>query len=276
MSFPTVLAVIGGTDPVSDIEQAASLAAERDAHLSVLVLGAALSPMGADYPVATAWLDERQADLKALVAVREKVEEACRQNGIHCDVDHIYDDRFILEGSVALRAVYADVVVAGAGLRADAALRNVLVAGAVFEAHTPVLLFPKARKASLMPKNVLLAWNSRPEAASAAKAAMSLLTGAETVRVVLVDPDVGYGRNGGEPGADIATFLSRHDVNVTVEQLASGERRTEDVLRQHALETGCDMMVMGAYGHSRLRERVFGGVTASVTRDFNIPVFLAR
>jgi nucleotide-binding universal stress UspA family protein len=60
-------------------------------------------------------------------------------------------------------------------------------------------------------------------------------------------------------GLRSAAFLSRHGAKVMVEQIASGQKPTEDVIRQHALELGCDMIVMGAYGHSRLRERVFGG-----------------
>ncbi len=276
MSFNTVLATVGVSDAAADIDNAIGVATELGAHLSVLVLGAAIPPLGADYPVATAWLDQRQEEIEALLAVRGQAEEACRRNEIPFDIDHIYDDRFILESNVAVRALYADIVVAGPSVRGDAALRSTVVGGASFDARTPLLLMPQAGSVSLKPQNVLLAWNSRAEAASAAKAGMELLAGAQTVHVVLVDPDASYGRNGGEPGADIAAFLARHGVNVVVEQIASGQRRTEDVLRQHALEAGCDMIVMGAYGHSRLRERIFGGVTASILEDCSVPVFLAR
>ncbi|HTO33102.1 MAG TPA: universal stress protein [Pararhizobium sp.] len=61
-----------------------------------------------------------------------------------------------------------------------------------------------------------------------------------------------------------------------VEQIASGQKPTEDVIRQHALELACDMIVMGAYGHSPLRERVFGGVTASILETCDVPVFMVR
>lgn len=135
---------------------------------------------------------------------------------------------------------------------------------------------PATGKISLAPQQVMLAWNSRPEAAKAAKAALDMLKGAASTRIVIVDPDTSYFQNGGEPGADIAAFLARHGVTAIVEQLPSGQRKTEGVLRQHALETGCDMIVMGAYGHSRLRERIFGGVTAAILEDCKVPVFLAR
>jgi len=139
-----------------------------------------------------------------------------------------------------------------------------------------MLLIPSSGKATLTPKNVLLAWNSRAEAAQAAKEALDILKGANTVHVVLVDPDSAYFKNGGEPGADIAAHLSRHGVKVVVEQLTSGGRTAQDILTQYALEIGCDMIVMGAYGHSRLRERIFGGVTATVLESSDFPIFMAR
>lgn len=105
---------------------------------------------------------------------------------------------------------------------------------------------------------------------------MDFLKHADEVHLTLVDPNSAYYGNGGEPGADIAAFLSRHGVDVVIEQVASGGRPTEDLLRQHVTEIGCDMIVMGSYGHSRLRERIFGGVTAAILDDCPVPVLMAR
>ncbi|MCT7668091.1 universal stress protein [Shinella kummerowiae] len=276
MSFKTILSLIGTTSTDIDIDKAVALTAEIDAHLSVMALRTAISPFGADYPAAAAWLNERQREIDEVVDVRRIADERCRKGGVSFDVDHIYDDRFIIESNIGARAMYADVVVAGEGVRSDTELRKAAIAATAFNAGTPLLLVPKTGRATLKPKNVLLAWNSRPQAASAAKAAIEMLKGADTVRLVVVDPDSSYFENGGEPGADMAAFLSRHGAKVVVEQIASGQRPTEDVIRQHALELGCDMIVMGAYGHSRLRERVFGGVTASILETCNVPVFMVR
>ena len=276
MSFRTILALVGTTDFREDIGKAVALTEELKGHLSVVALRTAIAPFGADYPVAAAWLDERQKEIDELIEVRRVAEDVCRKGGVSFDLDHIYDDRFIIESNVGMRAMYADVVVAGQGVRADADLRKAAIAATAFTSGTPLLLMPKAGRASLKPKNVLLAWNSRPQAASAARAAIGMLAGADTVHLTLVDPDASYFANGGEPGAEIAAFLSRHGANVVIEQLAGGERETEEVIRRHALELGCDMIVMGAYGHSRLRERVFGGVTASILEKCDVPVFMAR
>lgn len=276
MSFKTILAIVGVSNATADLNNAINLVADTDAHLSVLVVATALQPIGADYPVATAWLEGREREIAELSKIGQKADDLCRKSSISYDVDSLYDDRFILESNIRTRAIYADLVVAGPSARSDGDLRKAVIAAVAFDAGTPILLMPASGKISLAPQNVMLAWNSKPEAANAAKAALALLKGAENTHVVLVDPDSNYFKNGGEPGADIATFLARHGVTTTVEQLASGERRTEEVLRQHALELGCDMIVMGAYGHSRLLERIFGGVTASILEECQCPVFLAR
>jgi len=276
MSFKTILALIGTTASEADLDKAITLSAELEAHLSVVALRTAISTFGVDYPAAAAWLDARQKEIDELVDVRRKAEDRCQKSGLSFDVDHIYDDRFIIESNIGIRAIYADAVVMGAGVRSDNELRKAAVNAAAFDAGTPLILMPSVRPTSLKPRNVLLAWNSRPQAASAAKAAAGMLAGADAVHLVIIDPDASYLANGGVPGADMAAFLSRHGAKVFIEQLASGERATQDVIRRHAMELGCDMIVMGAYGHSRLRERVFGGVTASILEDCDVPVFLVR
>lgn len=276
MSFKTILALIGTTASEADLDKAITLSAELEAHLSVVALRTAISTFGVDYPAAAAWLDARQKEIDELVDVRRKAEDRCQKSGLSFDVDHIYDDRFIIESNIGIRAIYADAVVMGAGVRSDNELRKAAVNAAAFDSGTPLILMPSVRPTSLKPRNVLLAWNSRPQAASAAKAAAGMLAGADAVHLVIIDPDASYFANGGVPGADMAAFLSRHGAKVFIEQLASGERATQDVIRRHAMELGCDMIVMGAYGHSRLRERVFGGVTASILEDCDVPVFLVR
>lgn len=114
------------------------------------------------------------------------------------------------------------------------------------------------------------------ESARAAREAMELMESAEEVNVVLVDPSAAPARNGEEPGADIATYLARHVVNVTVDRLPSAGRRVEEVLNQHAIDTSADLIVMGAYGHTRLRERIFGGVTKAMIERPIVPVLMVH
>ncbi|MCP2158690.1 UNVERIFIED_ORG: nucleotide-binding universal stress UspA family protein [Rhizobium sp. SLBN-170] len=276
MSVKTILSVIGAHDAAADISQAIELARELDSHLSILALGAALSPVTADYPVTTVWLEERQNEIDELMKTRKEAENLCNKNGVTYDVNQLYEDRFILESNLCMRAMCADIVIAGNGIRRDIELRKTVMAATIFAARSPLVFLAAQGRTSLKPKRVLLAWNSRPEAARAAKEALPMLVRADAVHIVLVDPDASYLFNGGEPGADIATFLSRHNVKTVIEQLASADRSTEAVIQQRAREIGCDVIVMGAYGHSRLRERIFGGVTASILEECHLPVFFAR
>ncbi|MCJ9750695.1 universal stress protein [Neorhizobium sp. BETTINA12A] len=276
MSFKTVLAMIGNTDPTADLARAMETAIELEAHLSVVVIGLAVPATMGDFPAGTVWLDQRDEDLRLLDGIRKQAAAACTTNGLSFDIDVIYSEGVFVGEEIHRRALYADVLVIGDGVRGDSVLTRKIVDGGVFEAGRPLLLAPKNLRTTLKPRRVLLAWNSRTEAARAAREALEMMTWAEEVHVVLVDPDSSYWVSGGEPGADVAAYLARHGINVVVEQLASGGRPVEDVLERHALEINADLIVMGAYGHSRLRERVFGGVTASILEKSKLPVLIAR
>lgn len=276
MLYKTVLAIIGNREQEADINRAIDLASHLGAHLSVLAIDLAVAPTVGDYPVGAVWLDQRVDDVKALHEAADKAQAACNLAGIAYDLERFYTERAFAADIVFQRALYADLVVVGDKTRASSQLLNAVVDGAVFDAQRPLLLLPASDKPAVKVKTVLLAWNSRAEAGRAAREAMDLLTNAESVHVVMVDPDASYNANGGEPGADIATFLARHGVSVTIDQLPSGGRPVEEILKSHALEIGADLIVMGAYGHSRLRERVFGGVTQSLIEKAPVPVLIAR
>ncbi|MGN7293901.1 universal stress protein [Rhizobium sp. SAFR-030] len=276
MLFKTLLAVVGSDGAEADIARAIDLAGRLDAHLSVLVVDLAVPPGIGDYPVGVVWLDERVADMQALNTAADRVQILCEASGLPFDLSRYYTERAFLADNVFQRALYSDLVIVGDKTGADARLLTEIVDGAVFEAQRPLLLLPKNHTAALPVKTVLVAWNSRAEAGRAVREAIDILTNAETVHVVLVDPDASYHHNGGEPGAEVAAFLDRHGVKVTIDQLPSGGRPVEDVLRAHAVEIGADLIVMGAYGHSRLRERIFGGVTHALLETTPVPVLLAR
>ncbi len=274
--FKTVLAVIGSDNQVADIHRAIDVATQLEAHLSVLAVDVSIPPTLGDYPVGTAWLDRRVDDMKLLHQAADKAQLACQTAGIAFDIDRFYMEKAFLADIIYRRALYADLVVVGDKTRALSSVLRAVINGAVFDAQRPLLLLPAAEKPMTRIKTVMLAWNSRSEAARAAREAIEFLSNAESVHVVLVDPDASYQVSGGEPGADIAAFLARHGVSVTVDQLPSGGRPVEDILKNHAREIGADLIVMGAYGHSRLRERVFGGVTQSMLEDSPVPVLIAR
>jgi nucleotide-binding universal stress UspA family protein len=105
---------------------------------------------------------------------------------------------------------------------------------------------------------------------------MPLLVKAEAVEVLIVDAQLNSTHHGPEPGADIARHLAHHGAIVEVRKLSSGGKDVGRVLLSEAAAFSADLVVMGAYGHSRLRDWVFGGVTRLVLREAAVPVLMSR
>jgi nucleotide-binding universal stress UspA family protein len=139
----------------------------------------------------------------------------------------------------------------------------------------PVLAVPYAGHFETVGRRVLVAWKPGREATRAVHDALPFLVGAEAVTVLVVDPKDDHG-HGEEPGADIAGHLARHGVKVEVERTVSGEVSVADVILSRAADLGSDLIVMGAYGHSRLRELVLGGVTREILEHMTVPVLLSH
>lgn len=208
-------------------------------------------------------LQQRTAAVSALLS----------RQAISSDVSSEYQEEAWADETVGRRARYTDLVFLGPELLSRAVLKGRALEGALFSSGKPVLLVPHGSKPRLKPNRVIVAWNSRLEASNAVSRTIEVLSAADAVHVVLVDPE---GDEGTEPGADIAGYLARHGAQVTVERLPSQGRTVADTLRQHAIDISADLLVMGAYGHSRLRQRIFGGVTRSMIDKPPLPILMAH
>ncbi len=124
-------------------------------------------------------------------------------------------------------------------------------------------------------KTVLVAWRSTKESARAVSEAMPFLKMADKVIVAMVNEDGAPEQFGREPGADIARHLSRHDCNVELKHLTGWDNVAEALLNE-AEKSGADLIVMGSYGHSRIRQWVLGGVTRHVLGKSPLPVLTAH
>ena len=206
----------------------------------------------------------------------EQVEALVAKADLSADVDSEYTEIAWADETIGQRARYADLTILGPELLDDGALKLRAVNGGLFESGRPLLVVPSGSKPTLKPKVVLLAWDSRIEAARAAREAIDLMSAADSVHVTLIDPQATHTGNGPEPGADIAAYLARHGCKVTVDRLPSSGYTVAEALRQHAVDISADLVVMGAYGHSRLRERIFGGVTKSMIDEAALPILMAR
>jgi nucleotide-binding universal stress UspA family protein len=278
MPAKTILSVVGVDHGNEDLLAAAEVARQSGAHLNAIVISCVPPPpvgdlVGQTYSTyAFAWEEESDR----VTARAAELRELLSQHGLEGDVQPVYCLNESVHEEVATRAAYVDVTLVGTRMLKDNHLLKRVLDGALFASPAPVILAGQNRKVTLAPKTVLVAWNSKLEAGAAVRQSLDMLAHAENVHVVVVDPNATPHAMGEEPGADVATYLSRHGVKVTVETLASGGRDPALVLQRHASDIGAELIVMGAYGHSRLRERIFGGTTQTMLGHVDTPVLMAH
>jgi nucleotide-binding universal stress UspA family protein len=172
-------------------------------------------------------------------------------------------------------ARYADLTIVGQGLDlVPAGTLAVLPETLALGVGRPVLVVPRYGSFPTVGRRVLVAWNGSREATRAVNDAIPILRRAEEVTVLAIDSDMkGVVRI---PGADIALHLARHGVKVQADTIAGADISVGDLLLNYAADHGIDLTVMGAYGHSRLREMVLGGATRHLLQHMTAPVLLSH
>lgn len=175
---------------------------------------------------------------------------------------------------VATHARYADLVILnqtdpdeGGPLFADQVLLSV---------GRPVLMVPYVGVFERVGDRILVCWNASHEAARAVTDALPFLQGASKVTVLSIDARSSETGHGEQPGADIALFLARHGVTAEVVQTVSGGHQEGNIILSRAADDGSDLIVMGAYGHTRLRETVLGGATRTILQSMTVPVLMSH
>jgi nucleotide-binding universal stress UspA family protein len=180
-----------------------------------------------------------------------------------------------LSSEVGAHAYYADLVlIARPESPGQTPGPPGLAESLVLSSGRPIILFPPRGTASRL-RRILVAWNTTRESIRAVADALPLLVKAKAVQVLVVDHQR-HPIHGQEPGADIARHLARHGAQVEVRRLASGGKDVGRLLLSEAFAFGADLLVMGAYGHSHLREWMFGGVTRTVLYEAGLPVLMSR
>ena len=214
-------------------------------------------------------LDELQSKGKALF------DKVTGPSGLNCEWRATRGDIY---EQATMHARYADLIVTG---QYDPKLRDPDVVSDLAEmialqAGRPVLVVPYIGVKQPVGQHILVAWNASREATRAVKDSLPFLKAAKQVTVLAIDPRGGAEGHGEQPGADIAGYLARHGVKVTASQTASDKVDPADVLLSRAADLNVDLIVMGAYGHSRLREMVLGGATRKVMQSMTVPVLVSH
>jgi nucleotide-binding universal stress UspA family protein len=223
------------------------------------------------------WAEEAAAfEARAEEAARAFM-EAAQRRGVEAESRIARGFEENAGSAVALNARYADLTVLGGrdgvGSRT---LADALIDGALFDSGRPALVLPAAGAPATLGTRPLVAWDGGAQAARAAREALPFLTAATQVRVCVAKTYFGMGRHGEEPGADVARWLAAHGCKVAVEVVEPGKEGVAAALTEAARRDGCDLMVMGGFGHSRLRESIFGGVTTTMVDRPPLPLLLAH
>ncbi len=152
-------------------------------------------------------------------------------------------------------------------------MREAMIETALFEGTAPLLVVPYISRGAIGLERVMIGWDGSRTAARAVQAAMPLLALAKKISVVMIEK---AGSNPGQPGAELATWLARHGLDVELVQVEAPDISVADALLDHAADKSFDLLIMGGYGHSRVREFLLGGATRGILATMTIPVLMAH
>ncbi|WP_093968585.1 universal stress protein [Actibacterium lipolyticum] len=279
MAYKTILTVV--TDPnlkASALEQAITLASREDAHLDILCLGVDRTQMGYYYAGTNAMLMQEtlQKAQEDAVEIQKAVKKRMAAETIRWSSEAAVAQIAGLAHLVSHRARFTDLVVMpkpygpDKGIEDEAALE-----AAMFDGHAPVLVVPVAADTSDVGKRIVIAWNESAEALMAIRAAIPMLRAADYVNIAVIDPPQ-HGPDRSDPGGLLSQMLGRHGIKSEIAVLAKTMPRIADVLSRHVQDIDADLIVMGAYGHSRFREAILGGATRNMLEKAEVPVLMAH
>ena len=278
MGYKTILTVITSEDQQTQLEAAIDVTRREDAHLEVFCLGVDHSQAGYYYAGASAYVFQETIDraMAAAAALETRIRERLAPEDIRWSVESAVAQVGGLTTLIGMRARFSDLVVLTRPYGDEAPPDGEAVTeAALFEGRAPVLISPNRGLPADFGKKVMIAWNQTEEAMTAVRRAMPFLVAAESVEITVVDPSP-HGPERSDPGGALCQMLTRHGVNASIAVLARTMPTTSEILNHRAIEIGADLIVMGAYSHSRFREAILGGTTRSMLGKTGLPILMAR
>ncbi|WP_282181537.1 universal stress protein [Aliiroseovarius marinus] len=279
MDYKTIMTII--TDDTlfrPALDTARCLSERFDAHLDALCLGIDPSQQGFYYAGASAMVvqDNLAQVREDIEALEQNIRQILASNVMPWSTTALATQSVTLNHVVSHRSRFADLVILprpygeGRGHSDEA-----IIESAMFDGGVPVLVLPDDVSMTQAPTNVVIAWNESPESLRAIRAAMPFLKAAESISIAVIDPPQ-HGPERSDPGGALSQMLARHGVRAEVSVLAKTMPRIADILNRHASDKAADLIVMGAYGHSRFRESILGGATRHMLEIAEVPVLMAH
>jgi nucleotide-binding universal stress UspA family protein len=265
-----------GTDRDRAGQFAVSIAAAFQAHIAGIAFAydPAMTPTVLD-GLSAGWIDAQRAEnLAAAQAAVDRFEEAVRREGVSAEHRIVESSLGAAPSSFARIARHFDLSVVGQTVPDIALPGDLLIEAALFESGRPTVIVPYIQTDDIKLNHVLVCWDHGRHAARAVADALPLLARSKKVEVVMVTRH--DGKPSDLPGAEIAEHLARHRLKVELKRLIAADLDVANAVLSHAADVGADFIVMGGYGHSRLREFVLGGATYGMLQSMTVPVLMAH
>ncbi|OUS08943.1 hypothetical protein A9Q96_00970 [Rhodobacterales bacterium 52_120_T64] len=281
MSYKNILAHIDDSDAcVERVTAAIALAKRQEAQLTgiALALESTISTyVGIDIP-SNLTLAQQDLVKNAAKSAVAKFESAAKEAGVNYVSRTITCSASKAPARLAFFARHADLTFLGQPDPADrgASFQESLMDGVLQHSGRPVYMVPYIGRPNTKVRKAVIAWDGGKKAVRAVNDAIPLLQDRGAVTILVINPKERSKEFGGQQGENIAAHLQRHGVNATVDYQIAPELSTDTVILNYLADSGADLLVMGAYGHSRLRERTFGGVTESILHHMTAPVLMAE
>lgn len=266
----------GSSEDTTRIAHAAGLARTLDAHLTGIYLHQLPDVLAITDPSGSAFLQRLVEQSVAQAEARtEALDATFRQLGLTYELRRLDVYPRQVGSLLASEARQSDLFV-GTRPYGDPDKGQWIEEAVLFQSGRPCLFVPPSFDGHSVCDNVLVAWKNTREAARAVADAMPLLKKAKSVVVAIVDEQLGAAEEQRRaPDEDIGRYLSRHGIRAEV-HIIDGWTSTGAALRNEAVRTAADLIVMGAYGHSRLREWMLGGATRDLLSTAPVPVLVAH
>jgi nucleotide-binding universal stress UspA family protein len=268
------LSVTKGGGPAGDY--AVSVASMLSAHLAgVAFVYDPIVPVSATGYIPAEVIERQQADNEAdAKSAIDRFAQATGRAGLSAEPLTITASLAGAGQQFGRIARRFDLAVVGQAEPEIGAIENIIAETTLFESGRPMIMVPYIQKGPLKLNKVMVCWDGSRQAARAIGDAMPLLAKAGRVEIVIIANDPG--KQDEIEGIDMGQHLARHGLKVEVQRIPGGDVDVADALLSHAADSGADFLVMGGYGHSRLREFVLGGVTRTIFHSMTVPTLMAH
>lgn len=281
MSYKDLLVHLDDTDICSErIAAAIALAKREGARLTgiALVLESTISTyIGIDFP---SNLTEAQQEIveKAAESAVAKFEAAAKEAGVEFQSRIVKCTASKAPARLAFFARHADLIFVGQPNSSEKgkAFQEHLLEAVLLTSGRPVYVVPYIGRYEAKVRKAVIAWDGNKKAVRAVNDAIPMLQARKEVIVLVVNPKKRSNEFGGQPGENLVTHLERYGINAKVVTVVSPDLTVDTTIQNFISDVGADLLVMGAFGHSRLREKAFGGVTDSILHQMIVPVLMSE